>query len=115
MKRFRCRPRPATRFEFQALERRVLLTAVIGPDGTPTVNGTSADDTITVTTDGTNTTVTIDNAPAQFLNTAYTALVINGGDGNDNITVGSGLIGATVNGGNGDDTINTQNGTADTV
>jgi Ca2+-binding RTX toxin-like protein len=82
-------------------------------NGVLTVNGTNGDDTITLSTDGTNLTASLDGTPVQsFALSSITSVVVNGNSGNDLITIDPGQnvawpssLGVSVSGGPGDDTI----------
>jgi probable HAF family extracellular repeat protein len=77
--------------------------------GTLTVNGTSGDDAIGLTSDGTNVTATLNGTASQaFAISSVTSLTVNGNAGNDSITIDSTMpasLGVSVQGGPGDDTI----------
>jgi hypothetical protein len=87
------------------LEPRRLLTSTLDANGLLTATGTSGDDDlrldlrngfIRVTLNG-----TLDGA---FDVNAVTAIVMNGGDGNDTVRIGPNIIGGTINGDAGNDT-----------
>jgi Ca2+-binding RTX toxin-like protein len=77
--------------------------------GVFTVDGTSGDDVIELSSDGTNITAVLNGiASPLFALSNITAIKVNGNAGNDNITLDSSLpttLGVSVQGGPGDDTI----------
>jgi len=75
--------------------------------GQLSVDATNGNDAISVTLDADgNYWVQIGNVTVSHTNPALvTELVIHGGDGNDNITIGAGIMGATIYGGAGNDTV----------
>jgi len=75
--------------------------------GQLSVDATNGSDAISVTLDADgNYWVQIGNVTVSHTNPALvTELVIHGGDGNDNITIGAGIMGATIYGGAGNDTV----------
>ncbi len=78
-------------------------------NGALTINGTNGDDTITLTSDGTNVIATLNGTASQpFPVSGITSITVNGLAGNDNITIESSMpatLGVSVQGGPGDDTI----------
>jgi uncharacterized repeat protein (TIGR03803 family) len=87
------------------------VTQVIGTlsNGVLTVNGTNDDDIITLTSDGTNVTATLNGTASQpFPLSSTTSITVNGLAGNDLITIEPSMpstLGVSVQGGPGDDTI----------
>lgn len=73
----------------------------INSGGPTTVEGTSAADTIIVASSGGKTVVKINGKSTTYSGTVS----IDGGAGNDSITIGDGVSGISVNGGDGDDYI----------
>jgi Ca2+-binding RTX toxin-like protein len=73
------------------------------------VEGTSGDDVITLVSDGTNVTATLNGTPSQaFALSSVTSITVNGNAGNDTITIDSTMpstLGVSVQGGPGDDTV----------
>ena len=75
-------------------------------NGALSVVGTSGDDTITLTTSGSNLTVNLNGVNSTpFAISSITSIDVEGEAGNDSITLGAGVIGASVQGGPGDDSI----------
>jgi Ca2+-binding RTX toxin-like protein len=71
-----------------------------------TVDGTSGDDAISLTSDGTNLTVTLNGTVAAPLpQSQITSIDIEAGAGNDTVTLGANVPGASLQGGPGDDTL----------
>lgn len=77
----------------------------LGAGGTLLVGGTSGDDTISITSDGTTLTLSangvVQTAPASMVKGVF----VNAANGDDVVTLGSGVPSATVLGGFGNDTI----------
>ncbi len=100
--------------EINGVTHAFLLNLTTSPFATLTsgallVNGTSGDDTIGLTSDGTNVTATLNGTASQaYALSSITSIVVNGNAGNDTITIDSSLpasLGVSVQGGPGDDTI----------
>ena len=92
------RERNRSSFVIESLENRCLLSASVDANGLLTVEGTKKADTIVVSlnpNDNTMLDVTVNGTvEGTFLGADITGLVINGGNGNDSITVES-IQGAT--------------------
>ena len=91
----------------EPLESRRLLSASIS-NGVLVVAGTSANDSIYISTPDGGTTVRlqINRAKQSFSATAFTAISVSGGDGNDYVSVSAALAyRATLSGGSGADTL----------
>jgi Ca2+-binding RTX toxin-like protein len=74
--------------QLESLERRRLLAAVLGADGTLTVTGTAGNDNITISADPTNVSVVINAGPAQTFSTpAVLRTSVLAGDGNDIVSM----------------------------
>ena len=105
--------RRATPAVVQPMERRVLLSAAVLSNGVLTVTGTAGADTISVTAGQVTSpnspiAVTVNGTTQQFLAGQVTAIVVNAGDGNNDVSIqdnDAGLPGVTVNGGAGNDDI----------
>ena len=69
------------------------------------INGTSASDKISLSLKGKIVNVTINSVVFPFNTKLFKKIVINGGDGDDEISVGLNMIGVTINGGNGNDLV----------
>ena len=106
--------------QVECLEQRSLLSCVLAPDGTLTVEGTNRSDVISVgtqtvdpgtpedPTDDTATLVITINASeaGKCLLTDVKKLVINAGNGHDTVTIADDVVvSATINGGNGKDSL----------
>ena len=93
------------RLEFEELESRTLLSAAL--DGRILeISGTDGNDTIIVGLDGTNLTVNENGAVSTFAVADVKRIEINGGNGNDILTVNEAVnIMAVLKGGKGDDTL----------
>jgi len=78
-------------------------------NGALVVNGTSGDDTITLASDGTNVTASLNGTTSDpFAISSITSITVNGNAGNDSITVESNMpasLGVSGQGGPGDDTV----------
>jgi Ca2+-binding RTX toxin-like protein len=72
--------------------------------GKLTVNGTSGSDTITLERQQTVLRVTRNGVPLSFNNASVTRIEVLARDGNNRVTIGEGIIGASVAGGTGKDT-----------
>jgi len=88
----------------EELDRRRLLSASLS-SGTLTVTGTAADDTITLSRSGGDLVVKVRSQQNSFTNSQVQHINIAAGNGNDKVTIGSGIIGAYVDGGAGNDKI----------
>lgn len=102
------RPRRRTRCaaHLERLEARELLTAVLAADGTLTVTGTPAADTISLAVNNGNLNVTeTGGALSSFMASKVKHCVIRAGAGDDVVTLGTGVIGSVVDGGPGNDSI----------
>lgn len=94
--------------------RMLLTTAALAPGGTLTVTGTSGADAIIVNYDPTSGQVSVLESGHSLANSPFTGVnyvVINGGDGNDEIDAGLGnvvfgTLNCTIDAGDGDDTAN---------
>jgi probable HAF family extracellular repeat protein len=85
-------------------------------NGALTVNGTAGNDTIALTTSGSNLTATLNGvASSPFALSSITSITVNGNAGNDLITLGAGVPAASVQGGPGADTIAASNSAGDTL
>ena len=98
----------------EAVERRTLLSAAVLSNGVLTVTGTDAADTIDVQVQGGSTVASVQvtvNGSVQSFNApmTVTSVVVNGGDGNDTITLDATPDGTAatydLNGGAGDDAL----------
>jgi len=90
----------------ERLESRYLLSGVTFSAGVLSVVGTAGNDTIALTSDGTNVVVTMNGTASQgFDQSQITAIDIQGLAGNDMITVGPNVPAVSAQGGAGDDTI----------
>lgn len=99
-----CRRMPRRRF-IESLELRQLLAASLN-GGLLNITGTSGNDEILLTSDGTDLTVTINGTPTAFTQSQVTSIEGELGDGNDSIRLPAGLnIPATLAGEAGDDTL----------
>jgi Ca2+-binding RTX toxin-like protein len=80
--------------------------ATLAADGTLTVNGSAGNDVVGLTAAGGVLTAKLGAATKTFATTAVKKIVVNGNDGADAITVGTGVTApTTLKGGNGNDTI----------
>ena len=83
--------------------------------GALTITGSNKNDRIDISSDGTNVTVTFNKETESFLATDVTSITIDGGRGNDRITIDEEVTGtATITGGAGNDRI-TGGGGADDI
>jgi Ca2+-binding RTX toxin-like protein len=73
--------------------------------GTLNVYGSLYDDTIQLSSVGSNLVVTVNGAARSFVSSSVVAIQIWGLGGNDSVGIGAGVIGATVNGGAGRDSL----------
>jgi Ca2+-binding RTX toxin-like protein len=73
--------------------------------GKLSVRGTSASETIAVTRDGLDYVVTLGSQSLRFDVADVACIEVDAGDGHDQVTIGSGVIGSYVIGGLGDDTL----------
>lgn len=73
--------------------------------GKLTVNGTSATETITLSLASGTLSVTRGEETLTFTASTVKSIVISAGNGNDTVTIGAGIIGASIYGGNGNDSI----------
>ena len=88
------------------LEPRRLLAATLDGTGLLTVDGGAGDDQIQLSINGGNIQVLLNGAPdGTFDPSLVNAIIINGGDGNDAISISPLSISATLNGGAGNDTL----------
>ena len=74
-------------------------------NGVLTANGTSGDDRIYATTDGSSYAVTRDDFTQVFSAAGIHGIVLSGGAGNDSLVLGVGMPGSVLNGGDGNDTL----------
>ena len=74
-------------------------------NGALTVTGTAGNDTISLATSGSTLTATLNGVSANFQVSSITSIDVEGAAGDDTITLGAGIIGASVQGGPGDDSI----------
>jgi hypothetical protein len=89
-----------------ALEPRRLLTSFADADGNLTVTGTDGNDTIVLNVRSGQLQVFLNGDPdGSFDNSAVTSVSVSGVDGDDQITIESGVIGSRVNGNTGNDTL----------
>lgn len=79
--------------------------AVLASNGTLTVTGTNAADTISLAIKSGKLKVTVGSKSQSFTKSAVKKIKVLGLGGNDKITIGDGVIGTTVDGGAGNDTI----------
>lgn len=72
--------------------RRLLSGATVTPVGSVLeIVGTTANDTVNLSTLGVNGTATVDGTPTSFSLNTITSITIDGGGGSDSITIGSGV------------------------
>src|SRR5918993_3673138 len=90
---------------FQSLETRRFLAATLTSTGLLDVTGTAAGETITVSLSGTNVVVKVGNATNSFAASRVKTLRVAAAAGNDRVTLGANLPGATISGGDGNDTL----------
>jgi Ca2+-binding RTX toxin-like protein len=74
-------------------------------NGVLSISGTSGDDSFSLSVSGTLFSVTRNDETVQFTTSAVKSIVLSCGDGNDTVTLGAGVIGASIRGGNGNDSI----------
>ncbi len=82
--------------------------------GVLSISGTSGNDTFSLSVSESLLSVTRNGETLQFTTSAVTRIVLACGDGNDVVTLGAGVIGASIRGGNGNDSIRAGTG-ADTI
>jgi Ca2+-binding RTX toxin-like protein len=83
--------------------------------GVLTFNGPAGDNTLALTTSGSHLIATLNGVNSRFRLASIASINLNGGAGNDTITIGSGVPGSTVLGGTGNDTITASNFLGDSI
>lgn len=73
--------------------------------GVLNIQGSAANDTITLAVQGANLVVTQNGQSANYTNASVTRIDIKSGEGNDRVTIGAGVIGTYVLGGGGNDVL----------
>jgi Ca2+-binding RTX toxin-like protein len=81
-----------------------LLTVAINPRPL-TINGTTGNDVITITRSGSSYAVSVNRRARNYRISQAGGFIVNGLDGNDTITLATGVLSSSIFGGNGNDTL----------
>ena len=84
--------------------------AVLVPNGTLVVNGTSGNDAIDLSLTGDVLTAKVNTTSFSFKNAAVKRIYVSAMAGNDTVSLAPGVMGATIDGGTGNDTLRGANG-----